>query len=179
MIGRTCGAAGETKSSERGRICFVCFGVLRLPSQLRAALGSKANISLNTLRVQETPGLPAAFEATWPAAGVKRGSCEQQFDRCSRCLSPFPDAAPHCRPLRALRSSSSGRAIGLRYVRQRHRTGASALQRAFHVETTTRQVTRLENAGMILAQRLASTRCLYLSYGKILAEDGPFCTRGN
>ena len=110
MIG-TCGAAGETKSSERGRICFVCFGVLRLPSQLRAALGSKANISLNTLRVQETPGLPAAFEATWPAAGVKRGSCEQQFDRCSRCLSPFPDAAPRRNSPRALRSPCSGRAI--------------------------------------------------------------------
>ena len=44
-------------SSERGGICFVCFGVLRLPSLLRAALGSKAIISLNTLCVQETPGL--------------------------------------------------------------------------------------------------------------------------
>ena len=53
MIGRTCGAAGETMSSERGGICFVCFGVLRIPSILRAALGSKPNISLNALCVHD------------------------------------------------------------------------------------------------------------------------------
>ena len=57
MIGRTRGATGETKSSERGGICFACFGALRLHSLLRAALGSNAIISLNTMCAQETPGL--------------------------------------------------------------------------------------------------------------------------
>ena len=62
-----------------------------------------------------------AHKSARPAAGAKRVPYEQQFGRCSKCLSPFPDAAPHCNPLRALRSSSSGRTIGLRYVKHTSR----------------------------------------------------------
>ena len=54
-IGRTCGAARVTKSSERGGVHFLFALAFCAFLSIARGLGSKANISLNTLCVQETP----------------------------------------------------------------------------------------------------------------------------
>eukprot|EP00959_Pyramimonas_sp_CCMP1952_P147154 3079962-Pyramimonas_sp.AAC.1 len=57
-------------------------------------------------------------ESALPATEVKRGSCEREFDRCSRFFCRLPVAIRSQKHWRALRSSSISNAIAFDTIKR-------------------------------------------------------------